>query len=415
MRKQIITAAVIASCAGTTSAFAVDVGADTTVGGVAYFDFSYIKLQNENAAGTKIDTPPTGVGFDVKRFYLIVNHKFSDVWAANLTTDAQFSTASTATVCTAGGTPPTCNGTTTALTNQNTSGGVTEVMIKKLYLEGKFDPAFVIHVGAFDNPWAPWVESVYGYRYIEKTTTDRLGFANTADWGLNALGSIGEKDFFTYSASVLNGGGYKNPTRTDKVDFEGRVGLKFIDWLQLGAGFYSGHLGQVTATNKDFHTNTATRFDALAAVNLGGLKVGAEYFQAKNYKTVNNLATSAYGTSSIVGATATSIPVADKADGVSAFGSFTFSDQWSVFARYDNTKLSKDVAPNLKDQYANLGVAWKPIKPLDFAAVYKHEKVDNGSTSVSAGNANSSYTIGGANNLRSGTFDEFGVYVQYRF
>src|SRR6516162_7768607 len=100
MRKQIITAAVIASCAGTTSAFAVDIGPDTTVGGVAFFDFSYIKLQNENAAGTKVDTPPTGVGFDVKRFYLIVNHKFSDVWAANLTTDAQYSTASTATVVT---------------------------------------------------------------------------------------------------------------------------------------------------------------------------------------------------------------------------------------------------------------------------------------------------------------------------
>jgi hypothetical protein len=415
MRKQILTAAIIASCAGTTSAFAVDVGPDTTIGGVAFFDFSYIKLQNENAAGVKVDQPPTGVGFDVKRFYLIVNHKFSDVWAANLTTDAQFSTASTATVCTAGGTPPTCNGTTTALTNQNTSGGVTEVMIKKLYLEGKFSPAFVTRIGAADTPWIPFVEGLYGYRYIEKTTTDRLGFGNSADWGLNALGSVGEKDFFTYSASVLNGGGYKNPTRTDKVDFEGRVGLKAIDWLQLGAGFYSGHLGQVTATNKNFPTNTATRWNAIGVVNFTGLRVGVEFFQAKNFKTVNNVATSAFGTSSIVGATAATIPVADKAQGVSAFASYNFNDQWSLFGRYDDTKLSKDVAPNLKDQYANAGVAYKPIKPLDFALVYKHETVSNGSTSVSAGNANGSYTIGGANHLTLGTFDEVGVYVQYRF
>jgi hypothetical protein len=415
MRKQIITAAVIASCAGTTSAFAVDIGPDTTVGGVAFFDFSYIKLQNENAAGTKVDTPPTGVGFDVKRFYLIVNHKFSDVWAANLTTDAQYSTASTATVVTPPATTGGATGTTTALTSQTTSGGVTEVMIKKLYLEGKFNPGFVLRVGAADTPWIPWVEGLYGNRYVEKIPIDRLGFGNSADWGLNALGSLGDKDFFTYSASVLNGGGYKNPTRTDKVDFEGRVGLKFIDWLQLGAGFYSGHLGQVTATNKDFPTNTATRYDLIAVANFTGLKVGVEFFQAKNYKTVNNATTAAYGTSSIVGTTATAIPVADKADGGMAFASFTFSDQWSVFGRYDDVKLSKDVATDLKDQYANVGVDYKPIKPLDFALVYKHEKVSSGSTSISSGNANGSYTIGGANHLREGTFDEFGVYVQYRF
>src|SRR3954465_13665089 len=114
-----------------------DIGANTTVGGELFADFSHIQLQNENAAGQRIDTAPTGNGFDIKRLYLIVDHKFSDVWAADLTTDAQFSTASTTTVTT-----PT--GTATALTNQNTSGGATEVMIKRLYLEGAFNKLFVL-------------------------------------------------------------------------------------------------------------------------------------------------------------------------------------------------------------------------------------------------------------------------------
>src|SRR5947207_8138411 len=57
-------------------------------------------------------------------------------------------------------------------TNQNTSGGVTEVFIKKLYLEGAFNKLFVFRVGAYNGAWTSLVESNYGYRYIDKTTTE---------------------------------------------------------------------------------------------------------------------------------------------------------------------------------------------------------------------------------------------------
>ncbi len=214
MRKQILTVAVLTGCTASTVAGAVDVDSNTKVGGEAFFDFGYIKNQAQGTNGAYTDTAPTGTGFDVKRFYLIADHKFNDIWSADLTLDAQYSTSSTATVSTPGG------GTTTALTNGNTSGGVTEVMVKKLYLEAKLDKAFVGHIGAYTSPWAPFVESVYGYRYIEKTVTDRLGFAQTADWGLNATGVLGPKDIVSYSLSVVNGGGYKNPTRTKSPDVE---------------------------------------------------------------------------------------------------------------------------------------------------------------------------------------------------
>jgi hypothetical protein len=397
MRKQILTVAFLTSCAGTTAAVAADVGASTTVGGQAFADFGYIKLQNENAAGQKIDAPPTGVGFDIKRFYLSADHKFNDVWSADVTLDAQYSTASTATVTT-----PT--GTTTALTNQNSSGGVTEVMVKKLYLEGKFSDALVFHAGSYTSPWAPFVESLYGYRYIEKTTTDRLGFAQTADWGLNATGKLGPNGMVGYSFSIVDGGGYKNPTRTKSPDYEGRVSVVPVKWLTVGAGFYAGHLGQVTATNQDFPHNTATRFNGVVGVNISGVRAGVEYFTAKNYKTVNNAATSVYGTSSIVTATGT-LPVSDKADGESVFVSYNFNSQVSVFGRYDHTKLSKDVAPNLKDDYFNIGAAYKPLKTIDLALVYKNEKVKNGTNTISGADANGNYTIGGANAARSGHFD----------
>jgi hypothetical protein len=407
MRKQILTVAFLTSCAGTTAAVAADVGANTTVGGQTFADFGYIKLQNENAAGQKIDAPPTGVGFDIKRFYLSADHKFSDVWSADITLDAQYSTASTATVTT-----PT--GTTTALTNQNSSGGVTEVMIKKLYLEGKFSDALVFHAGSYTSPWAPFVESLYGYRYIEKTTNDRLGFAQTADWGLNATGKLGPNGMFGYSFSIVDGGGYKNPTRTKSPDYEGRVSVVPVQWLTVGAGFYAGHLGQVTATNQDFPHNTATRFNGVVGVNISGVRAGVEYFTAKNYKTVNSAAASVYGTSAIVTATGAA-PISDKADGESAFVSYNFNSQVSVFGRYDHTKLSKDVAPNLKDDYFNIGAAYKPLKTIDLALVYKNEKVKNGTNTISGADANGNYTIGGANGLRSGHFDEVGFYMQWSF
>jgi hypothetical protein len=407
MRKRILTAAVLTGCASTT-AFAVDVGADTTVGGRVFFDASYINLRNENAAGKEVDTAPTGTGFDVKRFYLIIDHKFNDIWSADLTTDAQFSNASTATVAAS----PT--GTATALTSQTSSGSVSEVFIKKLYLQGKFSDAFVARAGSYDMPWDPFVENLYGYRYIEKTLTDRLGYSNTTDWGLNVGGVAGDKGMFNYSGSVVNGGGFKNPTRTKFVDAEVRVGAKPLDWLTVGVGGYEGHLGQVNASNQDFPNNTAVRFDGVAAVTWQALRVGVEYFHAKDYKTVSTLAASALGTSSIVTATGAR-PVSDTADGFSSWASYAFVPQWSVFGRFDQAKLSKDVAPNLKDTYANVGVSYKPIKPLDFALVYKYEKVENGSTSISNGDANSSDTIGGANGTRSGTYNEIGVYAQWQF
>jgi hypothetical protein len=408
MRKQILTVAFLTSCAGTTAAVAADIGANTTVGGQAFADFGYIKLQNENLAGQKIDAPPTGVGFDIKRFYLIADHKFNDVWSADITLDAQYSTASTTIVTT-----PT--GTATALTNQNGSGGVTEVMVKKLYLEGKFSDALIFHAGAYTSPWAPFVEGLYGYRYIEKTTIDRLGFGNTADWGLNATGKFGPSGMLGYSFSIVDGAGYKNPTRTKSPDYEGRISVVPVKWLTVGAGFYAGHLGQVTATNENFARNTATRFDGIVAVNVSGVRAGVEYFTAKNYKTVNSLAASVYGTSAVVASSATTVPVSDKADGESAFVSYNFNSQFSVFGRYDHTKLSKDVAPNLKDDYFNIGAAYKPLKTIDLALVYKNEKVKNGTNSISGADANGSYTIGGANGTLNGHFDEVGFYMQWSF
>ncbi|HEY4448645.1 MAG TPA: hypothetical protein VGN03_08605, partial [Steroidobacteraceae bacterium] len=69
MHKKILAAVMLIGGAAALPAFAVDVGSDTTIGGLVFYDVSNISLQNEDKTGKKVDTPPNGFGFDIKRFY----------------------------------------------------------------------------------------------------------------------------------------------------------------------------------------------------------------------------------------------------------------------------------------------------------------------------------------------------------
>jgi len=80
-----------------------------------------------------------------------------------------------------------------------------------------------------------------------------------------------------------------------------------------------------------------------------------------------------------------------------------------VFGRYDWVKPKKDASPDLKDNYFNVGVNYKPIKEVDLALVYKRDRAKNGFLSTSNG------TIGGIDNLTSGTYDEVGLFGQFAF
>lgn len=323
----------------------------TTVGGKAFIDFTHL---DQESNGTKTDT--SGVGLDVKRFYVGIDHRFDDMWSANVTTDF----------------------------NYVSNDGVTQVFIKKAFLQAKLSDALVLRAGSADLPWVPFAEGLYGYRWVESVMIDHLKFGTSADWGLHAAGKLGDGKF-SYAASVINGAGYKNPTRSKSVDFEARVSVVPVEGLTLAAGYYRGKLGQEVESISAEHT--ADRVNLLAAYVAKQFRVGAEYFTAKNWKQVRSAAS-------------------DKADGFSAWASFNFSETAAVFARYDDAKPSKDLAPNLKDTYMNLGVAFKPRKNVDLALVFKHDKVENGSWSTSNG------TIGGSTD---GRFNEIGVWTQVAF
>ncbi|EIL99342.1 porin [Rhodanobacter thiooxydans] len=300
---------------------------NTTLSGKMFFDFTSIDDKNSD----KGKSDKSGFGLDVKRFYLGVDHKFNDIWSANLTTDF----------------------------NYVSNDGQTSVFVKKAYVQGKFDDAAVFRVGSADMPWIPFAEKYYGFRYVENTITDRLKYGNSADWGLHLGGDIGASKSLNYAVSVVNGNGYKNPGRSKGVDFEGRVGFVPFENMVVAVGGYSGNRGQETENIDALHT--ASRGDFMVAYASKAFRVGAEYFTAKNWNNVRTLSS-------------------DKADGYSLWGSVAVADNVNIFARYDNAKLSKTLDSANKDVYYNAGVEYQVTKGFKLAGVWKHGKVEKSVT-----------------------------------
>ena len=357
---QATTAAHVAAAPAPSSIPKIDMPSwikNTSISGKAFFNVSSIDHERAN-----VDQSDNGTQTELKRFYLGVDHKFNDVLSANLTTDFRYG-------------------------SNGTSNDVL-VYVKKAYLQAKFAPEFFVRVGSADLPWVPFAEGIYGYRFVENVVIDRTKFGTSADWGIHVGGSFLDGRI-NYAASAINGAGYKTLSRSSNtLDLEGRVSVNPIKNVTLAVGGYTGKLGKSAEGGVD--TRRATRLNALVAYTNSRVRIGAEYFHAKNWLNVTG-------------------PVGDEADGWSAFGSFAFTKKLSVFGRYDWLKPKKDLSPNLRDRYFNVGLNYKPIKELDLALVYKRDRAVNGFLSTSNG------TIGGVGNTTDGTYDEVGIFGQFAF
>ncbi|MHB1204239.1 MAG: hypothetical protein ACYCZX_01625 [Rhodospirillaceae bacterium] len=317
----------------------------------------YANLSDSEHKVNGVDQADNGVGLDIKRFYLGVDHKFNSIFSGNITTDFNYDSG---------------------------PAGATQIYLKKAYLEAKLDPAFTIRVGSADLPWVPFVEGVYNYRHLENVMIDRTKFGTSADWGVHALGSF-ENGLVSYQVSVVDGSGYKHPLRTNSVDVEGRVNVNYQGFI-AALGGYSGKLGKdIQGAAPTYHR--AERFDALAAYVGHGIRVGAEYFVATAWNDV---------------AAVTS----NRSNGYSFFGSYDIMPMFNVFARYESVKPKENRVPALKDDYYTLGITYTPTKIVDISLAYKHDKAVNGTISTSNG------TIGGSIN---GTYSEIGVWTQMRW
>jgi Phosphate-selective porin O and P len=350
MSRNLLSAIAVAACAIGSVTRAAEPG-ETTIGGKGFFDLTNI---DETSDGTKADA--SGTGLDVKRFYFSVSHQFDKRWSANLTTDF----------------------------NYVSNDSETQLFVKKAYFEGKFSDAFTLRVGSADVPLVPFVEGLYLNRYIENVLVEHLGIEASADWGVHALGAFaGGKAH--YAVSAINGNGYKNTSRSRSLDLDTRVDFEPVDGLTLAVAYRTGKRGLDRQTVTTYHT--ANRTELLAVYVKEKFRVGAELFQTDNWNQVLS-------------------PLSDSGDGHSIWGMYSIKKNVSLFARYDDAKPSKDLAPTLENKYFNLGVVFQPVAKVDLAVVYKQDKVENGTLKTSNG------TIGGTT---VGKRNEIGLWAQVQF
>jgi hypothetical protein len=350
--------------------------ANTQVSGRMYYDLTNIdEKSNVGNPGLSFPAPTShsanGTNFDIKRFYVSIDHQFNSIFSGDITTDFNYDSG---------------------------PAGATQLYIKKAFLQAKFSPWFAVRLGAADMPWVPFAEDTYGYRYVENTLIDRTKFGTSADWGAHILGGgpLGPTTV-GYQISIVNGMGYKKPgfiggvNRSEGMDFEGRVNVGYKG-VVAAIGGYSGKLGQDFEGVTTYHT--AHRFDALLAYSDKFFRIGGEYMWADADVAASQITLAPPGR-------------ADESHGWEVFGNVNLTPQISIFGRYDWVKPRQTTSPSLKNNYYNIGISYEPVKVVDFALVYKHDAIDNGAFSTQ--NFATTALNGKA------TYNEVGLWGQFRW
>ncbi|HSM14132.1 MAG TPA: porin, partial [Thermoanaerobaculia bacterium] len=293
----------------------------TKIQGRFYGDVTHREIKNDDGTYDS----GSGFGVDVKRFYLTVTHQVDETWSAQFQSDiGDFGTKRY------------------------------DVFVKKAYLQGKFSDAATVRVGAADTPWIPFAEKMYTRRYFEQTQSDSLGFGTSSDWGIHLFGKLGS-GLVDYQVSAVNGRSYSDPTRSESVDFEGRLAIAPIEGLTFGVGGYTGKRGRETKENPAKHT--AERLNALVNFQADRFQIGGEWYETRNWTTVTSDDT-------------------DKSDGYSIWGDFDITDSIAIFGRYDQGNPSKELAPDKELTYYTVGVEKEINKVFTAALAWKHAETD---------------------------------------
>jgi len=370
--------------------------ANTSISGEMFLNLSNI---TQHTAGA--NNPASGVGVNLKRAFIGLDHRFSNKVSAAILLDADNVTGQTSTV-----NPP-------SSAAQLVGKGV---YIRNAYGEVRLHPALTIRLGAADMPWISFAEKAENQRHVERSLLERVGYGNPADWGVHLSGDFlrqGDTSL-SYGLSVVNGGGYRQVRVTKSVDVEARFSGTWKGFYAAAGGYYGKRGNDIEsiagATASSFRT--ATRIDGMAGYKNSVIGFGGEYFYAHDW---NNVAVNPAGFALSQ----------DAASGWSGFAHYNLSRQWRAFIRYDQVRPNRLTVPDLKDDLFVGGLQFSPLKYVDLALVYKRETVNGGSVATSNGvvgcgtiaTPNAFATSAGPSALcrGNGTYDEVGLFSAIRF
>jgi hypothetical protein len=363
---------------------------ETTFGGRIFSD---ITSRNNKDGATGAKSPDSGLGIDVTRFYFTAIYKHDDVWSANFTAD----------IC-------------DKINIGGTKSARCEVFIKKAYVQAHFSDLVSFRLGSADMAWVPYIEEENKYRYFEPVLIDHYGFGTSTDWGLHYYGRAG---IVSYQLSAVNGGTYNESStfRNKSIDVEGRLAIEPFAGFKAAIGGYTGHRGQEPKTHVPNTLYQKTeRLNAMVAYSTPVFRVGGEWFHADDWNSI--------------AAAPQSAPKprqkSDEAEGYSAWAAFVINPKLEVFGRYDSIDFNKQFAaqsagaprpafnPSLngpEGTYYHIGLQYAINSAYLAAFGWKHADSDFGRSRGPVG------TIGSTDlaKAKSGSYDELGVWTQFRW
>ena len=141
--------------------------------------------------------------FELDRAYLGLKAKFGDQWTARITGDVtRFEQTEVEPLYDD-------NGDLVDVDVSEKTGPYT-YYVKYAYANYQPFNAFGIRLGAMPTPFIDRYEDAWGYRFVEKTPSDRVKWDSSSDLGAGILGEF-PGNYGSYIVMVRNGEGYKKP------------------------------------------------------------------------------------------------------------------------------------------------------------------------------------------------------------
>lgn len=196
--------------------------------------------------------------------------------------------------------------------------------------------------GLFDMLQFKVQERFWGYRYLYKSYLDQYNFGSSADLGAGIQYTPSEK--FSTDLIISNGEGYKN-LQFDNIDKVG-AGITFSPIPEL---FFRTYYTIHTAATPQMS------FAGFVGYKVDKIRLAGEYNWQRNYQFNKN----------------------HNRYGYSFYTTYTFSEKWEVFARYD--QLFSNIIPE-QDSPWNLvndgsaiigGIQYTPLQAVHISLNYQ--------------------------------------------
>jgi len=350
------------------------ISAPAFAGGVVVAKDGESKLKMEATVFTKLtrfDRTSNGVdvtktqSLNLDRAYLTVKYNFDSDWMMRITTDVVLTDAVSA---------PKNAGTpgekfTTVKKNNN-------IFLKYAYLQGKlYGDAVVLRLGQSHTPWIDYEEHLWAHRYFSPVLIDKNGYDASSDLGIGLKGKVLD-GFAHYWVTYTNGPGYSHPgglnnKLSDRMDFDGRVGIVPLPGLTLDFQYRNGFKGTkfrpASAAQKAAETKSIL-YQIMATYGQGhDYRIGANYARNKTSKVqavpaVADVTQSAYD----------------------IWGWVKFGGNYGAFARYDYTKDDKLASVQLKKIRYFGGLEYFPTKHVTLTLGYDYTKTTIGGAPTKA-------------------------------